>query len=63
MFGPICCLQFIAEHGQQPQMVEWDRAVEVVGDLMKVVEIYPPRWRVKDFPTEEQLKAMGNMLK
>ncbi len=48
--------------GGEPQMVEWDRAVEVVGDLMEAVDIYPPRWRVTEFPTKKQLKAMGNML-
>ncbi len=49
--------------GTEPQMVEWEKAVEVVGDLMETVDIYPPRFRVREFPTEEQLKAMGNMLK
>jgi len=52
-------IMFIAEHGQQPQMVPWDRAVEVVGDLMETVDTYPPRFRVKEFPSVEQLAAMG----
>ena len=49
--------------GSEPQMVEWEKAVEVVGDMMEAVDIYPPRFRVREFPTEQQLKAMGNMLK
>ena len=53
-------IMFIAEHGQQPQIVPWDRAVEVVGGLMKVVDIYPPRFEVKEFPSGGQLKAMGD---
>ena len=48
--------------GGEPQMVPWEKAVEVVGDLMEAVDIYPPRFRVREFPTEKQLKAMGNML-
>ena len=47
---------------QEPIMVDWDRVVEVVGDLMKPQGIYPERYRVEDFPTVEQLAAMGNEL-
>ena len=49
--------------GSEPQMVEWEKVVEIVGDLMEAVDIYPPRFRVRAFPSEEQLAAMGNMLK
>ena len=36
--------------------VEWDRVVEVVGELMtEVAGLYPPRFRVATFPTDEQL--------
>ena len=38
--------------GSEPQMVEWDKVVDVVGDLMEAVDIYPPRFRVREFPTE-----------
>ena len=48
--------------GSEPQMVEWEEVVGIVGDLMEEVDIYPPRFRVREFPTEAQLKAMGNML-
>ena len=33
--------------------------VEVVGDLMAPLDIYPQRFRVSELPTEEQLAAMG----
>ena len=49
--------------GSEPQMVEWEKAVGIAGDLMEPLDIYPPRYRVRGFPSEEQLKAMGNMLK
>ena len=44
-------------------MVEWEKVVDVAGDLMEPLDIYPPRFRVRGFPSEKQLKAMGNMLK
>ncbi len=47
---------------QEPVMAQWDKVVEVVGDLMEAVDIYPPRYRVREFPTEEQFRALGNML-
>jgi Protein of unknown function (DUF1444) len=40
---------------------EWDRVKEVVGDLMKPVGLYPERYRVRSFPTLDQLEAIkGN---
>ena len=48
---------------REASMVEWQKVVEVVGDMMEAVDIYPPRFRVREFPTEKQLKTMGNMLK
>lgn len=40
--------------------VEWARAVEVVGDLMTEMDgLYPPRFRVEAFPSDEQLRRMG----
>ena len=47
------------QEGQGPLMAEWGRAVEVVGHLMEPLDIYPQRFRVSDFPTDEQLAAMG----
>jgi len=46
----------------EPTMVEWQKVVDVAGDLMEAVDIYPPRYRVKGFPSDEQLAAMGDML-
>ena len=44
-------------------MVEWDKVAEIAGDMMEAIDIYPPRFRVREFPTEQQLASMGNMLK
>ena len=48
--------------GEAPTLVEWQKAVDVVGDLMEPLDIYPPRYRVREFPSETQLASMGNML-
>ena len=47
------------QEGKGPLMAEWDRAVEIVGHLMEPLDIYPERFRVSEFPTDEQLAAMG----
>ena len=49
--------------GGEPAMVEWQKVVEIVNDMLEPLDIYPPRYRVRGFPSEKQLKAMGNMLK
>jgi len=49
--------------GKVPAMVEWQKVVDVAGDLMEPLDIYPPRYRVREFPSEKQLKAMGGLLK
>ena len=47
------------QEGRDPLMADWDRVVEVVGHLMEPLDIYPQRFRVSDFPTDEQLAAIG----
>jgi hypothetical protein len=49
---------FIQENAE-PIIAEWDRVVETVGNLMKPLDMYPPRWKVSEFPTEEQLALIG----
>jgi len=47
---------------QEVQMVaanSFARVREVVGDLMQPIETYPERYRVIDFPTQQQLKEIG----
>lgn len=38
----------------------FERVQSVVGDLMVPTDMYPPRYHVKGFPNEEQLRAIGN---
>ena len=51
-------IAFVQE-GKDPLMAKWDRVAEVVGHLMEPLDIYPQRFQVSDFPTDEQLAAMG----
>lgn len=48
--------------GGKPRMVQWQKAMDVAGDLLEPLDIYPFRYRVREFPTEKQLAAMGDML-
>jgi len=50
------------EKDREPTMAAWDRVVEVVGGLMKPLDMYPVRYRVEEFPSDGQLAAMGNLL-
>ncbi|MCE9556350.1 MAG: hypothetical protein K8T91_23625 [Planctomycetes bacterium] len=40
---------------------DWDKVVGIVGHLMEETDYYPPRFRVREFPTEEQLAAIGRL--
>ena len=42
--------------GGEPRMVEWQKVMDVAGDLMEPLDIYPPRYRVREFPSG---KAVG----
>ena len=46
--------------GQPHRIIEctWETAQAVVGDLMVPVDIYPPRVRVKEFPSPSQLETI-----
>jgi hypothetical protein len=40
----------------------WPVVREVVGDLMQPVhDLYPPRWRVREYPSQHQLQMIGRM--
>lgn len=45
--------------GRESTIVPWARVCEVVGDMMQLQEMYPERYLVTDFPTDEQLAAMA----
>ena len=45
-----------------PVMADFDKVLAEVGHLMEPQEMYPPRYLVKEFPTEEELKLIGREL-
>jgi hypothetical protein len=45
---------------REPFLVPWPDLAEIAGDLMKPEDIYPPRFRVDEFPRAEQLQALGS---
>ncbi len=53
----------LGSNDQEPIMVPWDKVVEIAGDLMAPMGTYPERYRVEEFPSADQLAAMGNELK
>ena len=50
-------------NGGELRLAEWEKVVAVAGDLMEPLGMYPPWYRVREFPSQEQLAAMGNVLK
>ena len=44
---------------EQPVFADWERVAGVAGDLMEPQDLYPERYRVVEFPSDEQLAAIG----
>jgi hypothetical protein len=36
-------------------LLDWDRAKKEFGPLLEPLDIYSPRWRVREYPTDEQM--------
>ncbi len=50
-------------HGTGPastSSVTWQGAASVVGNLMEPLDMYPPRFRVREFPSAEQLAWLAS---
>jgi uncharacterized protein YtpQ (UPF0354 family) len=48
------------EDGRDQIVADWDRAMAVVGDLVKPLGMFPERYRVFEYPTEAQLAAVAS---
>jgi hypothetical protein len=46
------------DEGAVAAIVPWERVRAVVGHLMEADDVYPVRYRVREFPTGEQLAAL-----
>lgn len=42
---------------------DWEKVEQIVGHLMEETDMYPIRYRVREFPTDEQLAAIGTEVK
>ena len=50
----------LAQDGGGIASAEWDQVVSIVGDLIvREEDYYPERFRVREFPTRQQLEAIG----
>ena len=55
-------LIMLASENRETCCGEWEHVASVVGDLMEPDEsYYPTRYRVRQFPTPEQLAEIGNL--
>ena len=52
---------FPPKEGRWYRLVPWQQVVEVAGDLLEPEDIFPPRWRIKGFPSDRQLAAMTDL--
>ncbi len=50
---------FYQEGSQQLWGGEWDHVLQVVGELMQPVDLYPLRYHVQEFPSPSQLDEIG----
>lgn len=41
---------------------DWNRVLEVCSDLMIEQDVYPPRFRVDEFPSDEMLSTIGSIV-
>lgn len=54
---------YIALQGKETASGEWDHVMDVVGDLVEEdLSYYPTRYRVKEYPSDKQIREIGNAL-
>ncbi len=49
---------FVEEGRRQPVFIPWKIVRAVVGDLMRPLEDYPPRFLVREYPSEKEMTEM-----
>ena len=55
-------LVMLATKDHETRCGEWEHVASVVGDLMEADDsYYPTRYRVRSFPSQEQLEEIGNL--
>jgi hypothetical protein len=51
---------FMKDEGTPAVFADWPRVMENFGDLMEQTEDYPRRYRVREFPDEKTIDAIGS---
>jgi hypothetical protein len=44
---------------KEPVLARWEHVAEVGGDLMEPLDLWPERYRVDEFPSAGQLRAVA----
>jgi hypothetical protein len=52
-------IAFVREGQGLVAIGDWERVFDTVGDLMEMTEDYPRRYRVREFPEQAALDAIG----
>lgn len=50
---------FVRDQQGMIALATWERVVEIAGHLMELTDHYPPRYRVREFPDQASLDAIG----
>ena len=50
---------FVRDPNERPRMYDWERVVQVLGDLMDPLDVYPERYLIQEFPSDAQFAALG----
>jgi hypothetical protein len=51
---------FMKGEGIPAIIADWSRLMETFGNLMELTDDYPPRYRVREFPDDATLDAIGS---
>jgi hypothetical protein len=52
---------FMKGEGIPALFADWRRVTETFSDLMEPMEDYPRRYRVREFPDEKSINAIGSI--
>jgi hypothetical protein len=53
-------ITFFRGEGDLPANAPWEKVEQIVGHLMEPTADYPIRYRVKEFPSDAELAALGS---
>ena len=57
---PLTDVVAIMRNENEPLIAEFDKVLATVGHLMEPLDMYPLRYRVKEFPSDEELAVLAD---